>query len=234
MTSSLNLVRIGAVLAATVAGCGGGAPAERATSVATTASDCDRYVTRVQPGLTRLAARSHDAAAAPSGDELRASCQDAARPPAMDCILAADDDGAVDACLEAEYGRPRKRRVTEAQLVANRLGKSSKNHFVEMAAYPTGDTDWTPATPCCGQAQQRCAVDLAAWQAEPWRSLDFTVEEPHQVRVKYRGTASAYTATFWTDDDCDGAEDPAELLILRGTAVDGNPSLQITAGDTSR
>ena len=69
-------------------------------------------------------------------------------------------------------------------------------------------TPWTPARGCCGQRDNKCAPDPAAFSAPTWKALNFSVDEPHyyQYRVTSQGKGKNATLTVEArgDLDCNG------------------------------
>ncbi len=69
-------------------------------------------------------------------------------------------------------------------------------------------TDWTPKAGCCGQAGDRCAPDLTAWQGPTWSALGFSIDEPHyfqyRVQIEGSGGAARYIVEARADLDCNG------------------------------
>jgi hypothetical protein len=107
--------------------------------------------------------------------------------------------------------------ATEGQLHLHRLVKDLKVALVRDDMYPIATTELTPATPCCGQPDQKCAPDPAIWQAEPWKTLEFQIDEPFRYRVAYASDGKTFTAKVVADLDCDEQEDPREVLSATGS-----------------
>lgn len=190
--------------------------------------DCQRFADKIWPTLTKMAA-ADGGKPMPSKASMVEKCRVASkRDPMMDCVLAAKDQAGADTCVQKAFGAYLdKSKAIEVKLQANRLSKSAKYAYIERAAYPVASTGWVPAAACCGQPDQKCAPTPTEWQAEPWTALDFALDEPSRVRVKYEGTALAFTATAWADLDCDDAQDDDEVVVVRGSQKDGTPVTEL-------
>ncbi len=81
---------------------------------------------------------------------------------------------------------------------------------------PTIGTAANPIAPtgCCagGGALEKCAPDATLWDAEPWKALKFSMDDPHYYGYRYTvansatagGQGSEFTAVAEGDLDCDG------------------------------
>lgn len=78
---------------------------------------------------------------------------------------------------------------------------SGRNH-----AFPTGDTGWTPPTPCCkSPTRPRCHSSEHDWRHPIWKALHFTMEgKTHYCQYRYAGTGARVSITARCDLDCDG------------------------------
>ncbi|HKE15846.1 MAG TPA: prepilin-type N-terminal cleavage/methylation domain-containing protein [Kofleriaceae bacterium] len=70
------------------------------------------------------------------------------------------------------------------------------------------------STTCCagGGAQEKCPPEAALWAGEPWKSLKFSMDDPHYYGYRYTvanntaaagGQGSEFTAFAEGDLDCD-------------------------------
>jgi hypothetical protein len=66
------------------------------------------------------------------------------------------------------------------------------------------DSDWTPAGSACAQPKQRFAADPALWQAEPWKTLGFSVDTFSHYQVRVTRNAQGFLVEARGDLDCDG------------------------------
>lgn len=218
MRATLGIV----ALTTTVLGCGGGK-----------ADDCQRFVDKAWPVLDKLMAKVPATAKRPKPSKatLVEMCRKAPRRDAsMDCVLAAADQAAVEACLSSAFtDYMNKGKASELKVRANMLAKGTKAAYAENAAFPVATTDWVPAASCCARPGHTCPFDAAAWEVAPFRDLDFMIEDASRIRVRYQGTADAYTAVLWSDDDCDDEQDPSEVVTVRGRAESGNPIVDVEA-----
>ena len=128
----------------------------------------------------------------------------------------------------------KRSKKTEASLQLNKIGKNSKRVYSETSSYVLGAATQYPAKPgsggCCGgtgASPNHCAAVPASFAADPkWKALDFQIDEDSLFYYDYNGTsASTFTAKATGDLDCDTSE---IVYTLTGTAVDGNPAVQLT------
>ncbi|MEO7734603.1 MAG: prepilin-type N-terminal cleavage/methylation domain-containing protein [Kofleriaceae bacterium] len=126
----------------------------------------------------------------------------------------------------------KRSKKTEASLQLNKIGKNAKRVFSELSAYPVGPALQLPAKAgiggCCGGGgtdPNHCKAVPASFAADPlWKQLDFQIDEDSLFYYDYLGTASTFVAKATGDLDCDGTE---IIYTLNGTAVAGNPAVQI-------
>jgi type II secretory pathway pseudopilin PulG len=111
-------------------------------------------------------------------------------------------------------------KKTETSLQLNKLGKNLKAYYIENAAFPVGDAPLSPSKPCCGQPQNKCAVDPEAWKNEIWQKLDFQIDEPNLYRYGYHSDGKTVEIEAVGDLDCDGNE---ATFKLEAGAPSGNP-----------
>ncbi len=113
------------------------------------------------------------------------------------CVVAAEGDDAIKACMEAPMKDYQKRsKKTEAQLQLNKLMKNAKVAFINSATYPVGKAPLTPAAACCSGPDKHCPVDAAQWSKDPtWAALDFSVDEPNLYQYSYESDGKTVTAT---------------------------------------
>ena len=96
---------------------------------------------------------------------------------------------------------------TEAKLELNTISKNAKFVQIDKGAYPIGKAPLTPADDCCKSADHKCAPDPKNWAAEPWTTLEFTIDDPHRYRYSYESTdGKTFTATAVGDLDCNGKQ----------------------------
>lgn len=114
-------------------------------------------------------------------------------------------------------------KVSPVSLELNKLGKSLKVYFIENAAFPIGDAPLTPDKPCCGQPNNKCAVDPAMFTGI-WQKLDFALTEPTAYRYSYHSDGKTVEISAVGDLDCDGQEATYKLEVA---APNGNPTAAI-------
>jgi type IV pilus assembly protein PilA len=122
----------------------------------------------------------------------------------------------------------KKGKRSEAELNLNAIGKSAKTYYVEHSEYPQVATPGlTPAAACCGQTNNKCAVNSTDWEGIPaWDALDFQITEPNYFQYDYTTSGgNNFAATATGDLDCDNT---TVVYTLNGTAPDGNPGVALT------
>ncbi|HVK77113.1 MAG TPA: hypothetical protein VM734_27590 [Kofleriaceae bacterium] len=117
-----------------------------------------------------------------------------------------------------------KSKSVEAQLRLNSLKNSLKATLFEKDGFPVGTVPATPAKPCCASGG-KCAPDPAAWAAEVWQALDFTMDDPHYFQYAYTSDGRTVRVTAVGDLDCDGT---TIEYVLEGTAAGGEPTFTLT------
>jgi type II secretory pathway pseudopilin PulG len=104
----------------------------------------------------------------------------------------------------------RRSKSAEATLHLRALRASLQAHRIErknpkQLTFPPS-TGWTPATGCCGNANDTCAP--GGFDAPGWRALQFTISEPHRYQYRLtsegRGQKARYTIEARGDLDCNG------------------------------
>jgi len=126
----------------------------------------------------------------------------------------------------------KRSKKTEAALQLNKIGKNSKRTYSEASSYVVGVAAELPAkvaTGCCkggGTDANHCKAVPASFAADTtWKALDFEIDEDSLFVYDYTGAATSFTALATGDLDCDGTE---ITYTLTGTAVNGNPAVQLT------
>jgi hypothetical protein len=110
------------------------------------------------------------------------------------------------------------------------------------AQFPTVDGTAANATVapvaaagCCaigaGTGTEKCVPQATLWEANPWTSLNFSVDDPHYYAYGYDvnvGTAGAtdgthnFTASAQGDLDCDNVKSTFEMYgLVNATYADG-------------
>ena len=117
----------------------------------------------------------------------------------------------------------KRSKKSEVALELNKLGKNLKVSYIENAKFPVGDAPLTPAKPCCGQPNNKCAVDPAMFTGI-WTELDFALLEPTAYRYSYHSDGKTVEIDAVGDLDCDGKEATYKLEVA---APNGNPTTAI-------
>jgi type II secretory pathway pseudopilin PulG len=103
----------------------------------------------------------------------------------------------------------KKGKVSEAQLMLNRIMKNQKITFLTNGSYVVGSSALVPAMSCC-------EVD--------------TDGKKKCFRYSIESTATGYIAKAVGDLDCDGVE---VTYVLEGSTQAGNPTAKLTAPDNA-
>jgi len=119
----------------------------------------------------------------------------------------------------------KKAKKSEASLQLNKMSKHAKIYFAENGAFPTGSAPLTPAQSCCGQAANKCQVDVAAWNTPEWQTIDFQIDEPGNYQYSFKGDGKTFDGYAVGDLDCD-TEMATYHLHMESQA--GNPTMTIT------
>jgi len=119
----------------------------------------------------------------------------------------------------------RKAKAVEAELALRRIGQAAIMHYEEHGRFPEAAAGPTPAAPCCLGPGQKCAPAIETWAIEPWRTLGFTMLEPHRFQYTFTPSADgrSFTATAIGDLDCDGV---ATTLTITGAGSGGAAQLE--------
>jgi prepilin-type N-terminal cleavage/methylation domain-containing protein len=124
----------------------------------------------------------------------------------------------------------KRSKSVEASLQLNKIGRNSKRIYSEAASYVLGTAAQLPFKPsfggCCGgNPKNHCIANPAQFNADAvWRQLDFQIDEDNLFLYDYTGTQNTFRATATGDLDCDATE---IVYTLNGTAVNGNPAVQL-------
>ncbi|MEZ4359006.1 MAG: hypothetical protein R3B48_02420 [Kofleriaceae bacterium] len=126
---------------------------------------------------------------------------------------------AIATCPSAHRSCRAKVRAREAAELLDVLSAELRR-VVASSSLPTHAAAPTPpVTRCCEQGG-RCAPDATLWQVEPWRTLRFSLDEPHRYSVEYVPTPNGALIRLLGDVDCDGVLSRYELrATVAGTSV---------------
>lgn len=141
---------------------------------------------------------------------------------------------AIAACSKAVDDYKRRSMATEGALRLNNLVKDAKVALVRDATYPVATTELTPATPCCSFPDHKCPADPAVWDAEPWKTLEFSIYEPSRYRMSYASDGKTFTARAVADLDCDEQEDPGDVVSAIGSVDTENMPVVVFSDDKRR
>lgn len=127
-----------------------------------------------------------------------------------------------------DHSKPRDRgHHIEAQLQLKKIGISAKLFFVSQGHFPLGRVGLTPAIACCDGPNHLCGAGGSLWTAQPWRDLDFQIDEPMHYQYEYEsGDGRSFIVHAFGTFDC--ALSP-EMWTLRGSVENGQPVVQVEA-----
>lgn len=132
----------------------------------------------------------------------------------------------------------RKAKSAEATLNVDRLYESAAAYYAAERTGPDGEvahrlpqgTDWTPATPCCGQGggEGRCgaAANAGAWATPAWQALGFSMSDDFRYQYRLAVDGGGIRAQAQGDLDCDGRYS----LFERAGSANGAGAIQGSPG----
>jgi Tfp pilus assembly protein PilE len=165
-------------------------------------------------------AKSIAPAGSPLANDIKAGYLGMMAPTALVGVL-----GAVAVPAFMEYMK--RGKASEVSLTLNRIGKSLKRYYGENSTFPIGDAPLTPAgSTCCGQPNNKCAVDAAAFSSNKvWSTLEFQLDEPTPYQYRYHSDGKTAVVEAIGDLDCDGQM--ATFTMTAATTANGNPRIDI-------
>ncbi len=114
-------------------------------------------------------------------------------------------------CPAAHRSCRAKLRAREAPLLADSLAAELSRLVAAGAPLPQTTAGPVPAAGVCCEQGGQCSPDAARWQGEPWRSLRFSMDEPHRYSVEYAPVPGGALVRVSGDVDCDGVIGSIEL-----------------------
>jgi hypothetical protein len=196
--------------------------------IATTFANPDEIVTALEPLLARLAGGDASAAA-----EVQALAKKYPGSPLAETLQTGGPGGVIAAtfvpgvvaavAIPAFMRNARKAKTVEATTLVKRLYDGAHAYYEEGGSkrFPGPSASATPAGPCCGHPGDKCSPDASLWSKDPWKSLGFSVDDPHYYRYEYdvSGDGKSFSARALGDLDCDGVYSTFELV--GSVAADG-------------
>ena len=188
--------------------------------VATTYANPDEVVTALEPLLTRLAGGDATAVAeigalasrhpgSPLAEAVQASPAGVATAVFVPAVLAA-------VAIPAFMKNARKAKTVEASVNVKKLYDGARAYYEEGTAkgFPGPSVPATPPATCCGRPGDKCAPEPTLWTKEPWRSLKFSMDDPHSYRYEYEVAVDgrSFSARALGDLDCDGVYSTFEMV----------------------
>ena len=194
--------------------------------------DCERAYDKLMPIVTKLAGdrKMPPEEQAKALEECRAGMAGSGKEgdkALIKCVLDADGDDAVKACMAAPMkDYQTKSKKTEAALQLDKLGKNAKIYYITNAAFPSGTSTTMPDKPCFAGPNGHCPVaPPEAWTKDPvWASLDFQIDDPNLFQYHYTSDGKTATVTAIGDLDCDGT---SITYTLHLDSAGGNASMKL-------
>ncbi|HEU5058863.1 MAG TPA: hypothetical protein VFU21_20155, partial [Kofleriaceae bacterium] len=103
----------------------------------------------------------------------------------------------------------KKSKTSEARELLRRMYDGARAYWMEQTGsprLPAPSAGPTPPLGTCCQQGGKCQPDLALWAGEPWRSLKFSMDDPHYYSYEYKVApdGKGFTVRAYGDLDCDG------------------------------
>jgi hypothetical protein len=118
---------------------------------------------------------------------------------------------AIATCPSAHRACRAKVRAREAPALLDDLQAALTRLVAAGAPLPAVTSGPTPPLGRCCEQGGRCEVDPALWQAEPWKTLRFSLDLPHRFSVEYAPLSNGARLRVSGDVDCDGVQSSYEL-----------------------
>ena len=141
----------------------------------------------------------------------------------------------------------KKSKTTEAKTFIKKIYDGARTYYTDPvftdaknaqpvpAQFPDVDVALFADSACCagGGANEKCNPASEDWTGDPWKSLKFSVEDPHYFAYGYEVDTNAQTGFYaraFGDLDCDGTLSTFEMYGSVG--ADGEPSGTATIAAT--
>jgi hypothetical protein len=128
-------------------------------------------------------------------------------------------------CPTAHRSCRAKLRAREAPLLLEVLAAELARLVAEGKPLPTTAAGPTPPPGTCCARGGQCPVDQPRWTGEPWRTLRFSMDQPHRYSVEYAPIPGGALVRVSGDVDCDGV---IGSLSLRATVAGKTLQLERT------
>jgi type II secretory pathway pseudopilin PulG len=144
----------------------------------------------------------------------------------------------------------RRGESTEAMVNLRKLERGAREHYIERSApntvqaappgLPGPSAGPTPPLGTCCQQGGTCQPSAAWWDAEPWKALRFSMDDPHRYSYEYRvepakpgagGGSHSFTVLAYGDLDCDGTY---STFSMRGLVDASDPYGATDAAEITR
>jgi type IV pilus assembly protein PilA len=134
----------------------------------------------------------------------------------------------------------KKSKTTEAKQQVKKMADSAKVYYMEGAGRFPVAADLTPEADCCEDEANdgKCTPDATNWEADGWKQLDFSMDDPHYYRYQFasdnESDIKTFTASATGDPSC---RDEAQTYSLIGEADSAKSEgvalgrLQVTEGE---
>ena len=125
----------------------------------------------------------------------------------------------------------KKSKTSEARAMVMRLHTGATS-AAAAGVLPGPSAGPTPPPGACCQQGETCAPDPALWAGEPWRSLGFSIDDPHRYSYQYELAPGGkrFTVRAIGDLDCDGVFSTFQASGELGPGGEsaGSPRVEIT------
>lgn len=140
----------------------------------------------------------------------------------VDCIVKADSDPEIIACLEDD--RPKK-RLTEPHQDLDKLVDNLRVYHISHEVLLEGNAALTPAQECCKYPDGKCPA--GSWSGDPWKLLNFDDTKARVFQYRFEGTRKKVVIEAIADRDCDGIP----IKFRRELELRDDGKLHITVDD---
>jgi hypothetical protein len=128
---------------------------------------------------------------------------------------------AIATCPSAKRSCTARNRAQEAEDLVGVIGDRVAATVATTGKVPPPPAGPSPQPTCCDQGGT-CAADIAAWSAQGWRELQFSIDGAYRYQYQYLPDPSGQSATVRAtgDLDCNGRGSTYELILtVQGTTV---------------
>jgi hypothetical protein len=113
-------------------------------------------------------------------------------------------------------------KVPEARRYLEKLSQGARVYAIEVQAesnddakpvFLVADSGLQPAPgSCCKHPEGICPPARSLWEAQPWESLRFAIDDPVRYSYQYVSDGATFTVRAVGDLDCDGTFSTFEIV----------------------